>query len=64
MTKKQMRKLAKEIAKYENIHENSGSEDEKLDAEQHIFSITEQILCLPHGMEILEEVDEIAQKLL
>lgn len=41
MTKKQMRKIAQQIAKYNNIYDNASSKEERQNAEKEIFSITE-----------------------
>lgn len=63
MTKKQMRKIAAEVAKQNKAYEAATSQEEKAVAEQRIFSITKQVLSLPHGLEILGEIDSLVQEL-
>ncbi|MCM1324790.1 MAG: hypothetical protein NC218_11800 [Acetobacter sp.] len=64
MTKKQMRKLAQEIATQNKAYETAKTQEEQAAAEQRIFSITKQVLSLPHGLEILGEIDSLVQTLL
>lgn len=63
MTKKQMHKIADEIAKWEMIHCNSKSTKEEIrEAEKQIVNISNRIACLPNGMDIMMEIDAIMQK--
>lgn len=62
MTKKQMNKIADEIAKWEMIHCNPKSTKEQLrEAEKHIIDISNRIACLPNGMTVMMEIDAIMQ---
>lgn len=62
MTKKQMNKIANEIAKWEMIHCNPNSTKKELrEAEKHIIDISNRIACLPNGMEIMMQIDTILQ---
>lgn len=62
MTKKQMRKIADEIYFLNLAHDDPAtSSDEKSRAEKRIISITKQIMCLPRGVEILSDIDELVQ---
>lgn len=64
MTKKQTRKLAKEIYDNELIRQDpSSSKEEKSRAEARIMTLTNQIMALNNGMEVMLEVDEIIQGL-
>lgn len=60
MTKKQIRKYANEIIKLEKIHSDTSNDKEMIaDAERRILQLTNQISCLPNGLEVLMEIDEI-----
>ena len=60
MTRKQMKKLAKELYQCEQIHQNeSSSKEEKSRAENRIMQITNQI----DGINILLEIDVMVQDL-
>ena len=60
MTKKQMRKLAKEIIELEKIHRNKDSSPAAVrQAEERIVQITNMLMCLPGGMEAMLEIDEM-----
>lgn len=64
MTRKQMKKLAKELYQYEQIHQNeSSSKEEKSRAENRIMQITNQIMALNDGINILLEIDVMVQDL-
>lgn len=64
MTRKQMKKLAKEIHDCELIHENdSSSTEEKARAEKRIMQITNQIMAMKDGINILLEIDVLVQEL-
>lgn len=65
MTKKQKRKIAQEIVELNTIHDSASStEEERQRAEKRIFSLTEQILSSPHGLELMEEIDSLIQTLI
>ena len=64
MTRKQMKKLAKELYQCEQIHQNeSSSKEEKSRAENRIMQITNQIMALNDGINILLEIDDMVQDL-
>lgn len=64
MTKKQMRKIAQEVYDLNLTHDSvESSDEEKIRAEKRIMSITNQIMCLPRGIEVLGEIDSIIQKI-
>lgn len=64
MTRKQMKKLAKELYQCEQIHQNeSSSKEEKSRAENRIMQITNQIMALNDGINILLEIDVMVQDL-
>lgn len=65
MTRKQMKKLADKLFKLEKIHQNpSASKEAKLDAEKQIMQITNMITCLPDGLNVMLQIDELTQNLL
>lgn len=65
MTRKQMKKLADKLFKLEQIHQNpSASKEAKLDAEKQIIQITNMVACLPDGLNVMLQVDELTQNLL
>lgn len=64
MTRKQMKKLAKEIYDCELIHSSSSSsQEEKSRAEKRIMQLTNQIAALPDGINIMLEVDIMVQQI-
>ena len=64
MTRKQMKKLAKELYQCEQIYQNeSSSKEEKSRAENRIMQITNQIMALNDGINILLEIDVMVQDL-
>lgn len=64
MTRKQMKKLTKELYQCEQIHQNeSSSKEEKSRAENRIMQITNQIMALNDGINILLEIDVMVQDL-
>ena len=65
MTKKQMKKVAQEIAAYEKIHSDpSSTEEEKKNAENNILYLTNRIFTAPNGLELMTEIDDLIQKYL
>lgn len=65
MTKKQMRKIAHDIYEQNMIHDDpNSSQDEKVRAERRIISLTQQILALPRGVELLDEIDVMIQNII
>lgn len=60
MTRKQIKKLAEEIYQCELIHrdENSSKED-KINAENRILQLTNQVMALPDGINVLLEIDAL-----
>ena len=64
MTRKQMKKLAKEHYECEQIHQNeSSSKEEKSRADNRIIQITNQIMALNDGINIMLEIDTMVQDL-
>lgn len=64
MNRKQMKKLAKQIYANELIHENaSSSQEEKSRAEKEIMKLTNQIMSMKDGINIMLEVDVMIQEL-
>lgn len=64
MTQKQMKKLAKELYECEQIHQNeSSSKEEKSRADNRIIQITNQIMALNDGINIMLEIDTMVQDL-
>lgn len=60
MTRKQMNKFAQEIYQCELTHQNeNSSKEEKTQAENRIMQLTNQIMCLPDGINVLMEIDAI-----
>ena len=63
MTKKQMNKIADEIAKWELIHRNPESSQEQIrEAENNIIRMSNYVAALPNGMNIMMEIDNLLQK--
>lgn len=64
MTHKQMKKFAKEIYECELIHDSaSSSKEEKAKAESRIMQISNQIMALNDGIDIMSEIDIMVQNL-
>lgn len=64
MTRKQMKKLAKEIYDCELVHSSeTSSTEEKSRAERRIIQLTNQIAALPDGINIMLEVDIMVQQM-
>ncbi len=64
MTKKAMKKLAREIYECDLIHDDPAtSVEEKSRAEARIMQLTKQIMAMKNGMDILLEVDVLIQEL-
>ncbi len=64
MTRKEIRKWAQQLAELETIHQNSSSQEEKLNAEKRIMEITSQIMSDPKNFEAMCDIDELVQTLL
>lgn len=65
MTKKQKRKIAQEIVQYELIRSNPNStKDEINEAEKMIFLLTNKIVSVPNGLELMVEIDDLVQELI
>lgn len=64
MTKKQMRKIAKELYELELAHQNTNAQDEVAKIEQKIMQISTKIFTSPDGMELMAEIDEMVQDML
>ena len=65
MTRKQMKKLAEEIYRCELTHQSeTASKEDKVQAEDKIIQLTNQIMSLPDGINALLEIDAmIASKI-
>lgn len=64
MTRKQMKKIAKEIYDCDLIHENaSSSMEEKSRAEKRIIQLTNQIMSMKDGINTMLEIDVLVQDL-
>ena len=64
MTRKQMKKLVQELYKCEQIHQNgTSSKEEKSRADNRIMQITNQIMSLSDGINIMLEIDTMVQDL-
>lgn len=64
MTTKQMKKLAKQVYDCELIHNDpNSSKEEKIRADNRIMSITNQIMALPNGINIMLNIDTYVQSL-
>lgn len=64
MTRKQMKKLAKELYECELIHQDdSSSKEEKARADSRVMQITNQIMALHDGINIMLEIDVMVQNL-
>ena len=65
MKRKQIKKLASEIAGCELIRsKESSSKEEITRAEHRILQITNLVLCLPDGINVMSEIDTEVQRLL
>ena len=64
MTREQMKKLAKELYECELIHQDdSSSKEEKARADNRVMQITNQIMALHDGINIMLEIDVMVQDL-
>lgn len=64
MTRKQMKKLAKELYECECIHQDeTSSKEEKARADNRIIQLTNQIMALHDGLNIMLEIDVMVQGL-
>lgn len=65
MKRKQMRKLATEIAQCEIVRDNpESSKEEKTRSENRIIQISNLVMCLPDGFNVMSEIDIEVQRLL
>lgn len=62
MTKKEMKNLAKQIAKLENIIKTSQDKEEIYEAEQQVMNLTSKVTDFDDMMEIDEMVLNILEK--
>lgn len=64
MTRKQMKKLAKEMYDCELIHSSEiSSAEEKSRAEKRIIQLINQIMALSDGINIMLEIDIMVQQM-
>ena len=61
MTRKQIKKLANELAELELIHQTSSDKEEIIRVEKRIMSITNQLMADPNALSTMIEIDEIVQ---
>ena len=65
MTRKQMKKLAKELYDCERIHSDpNSSKEEKTLIEEKIMSLTNSILSEKNGMSLMLKIDTLVQELM
>lgn len=57
MKKKEIKEIAKKIAKYETIIQNSTDEDEVINAQNAILGLSKSV----HSLEDMMAIDEIVQ---
>lgn len=63
MTKKQLRKIADEIIQLDKVYNDEEStHEQKARAEKRMSQITNMLMCLPNGLELLDEVDYLISK--
>ena len=63
MRRKQIKKLADQIAELELISSSpSSSKDEKARARDQMISISGMIACLPDGLDIMTQIDDLVQE--
>ena len=63
MTRKQIRKFADKITEQELIVRNPASSKEaKSRAENRIIQLSGMLACLPDGLDVMTEIDELIQK--
>ena len=62
MTRKQMKKLAKQLYEQELIHQDpDASKEAKAKAEDKIMQLTNYVMCLPDGFNTFCEIDIMIQ---
>ena len=62
MTRKQIKKLANELAELELIHQTSSDKEEIMRVEKRIMAITNQLATDKNALLTMMEVDELVQK--
>lgn len=63
MTNKQKNRIANELVHWELIHYNKEATSAQIkEAERKIIAISNQLMCLPNGLELMSEIDIIMQK--
>lgn len=62
MTKKQIKKLANELAELELIHQQTSDKEEKSRVEKRIISITNRLISEPNGLTAMLEIDQLIQE--
>lgn len=63
MTRNQMKKFAQEIYECEKIRSDKAvTKEDKLKAEKRIMQLTNLIMALPNGVNIMLEIDTIIQR--
>lgn len=63
MTRKQINKLADELAELELIHQNSSNKEEIMRTEKRIMSITNQLITDPKkALQTMAKIDELVQQ--
>ena len=62
MTRKQIKKLAEELAQLELIHQDpSSTREEIMRAEKRIMSITSQLMADRDGLAAMADIDSLVQ---
>lgn len=62
MTKKQIKKLANELAELELIHQTSSDKEELIRVEKRIISITNQLMADRNALSSMMDIDDLVQK--
>lgn len=62
MTRKQIKKLANELAELELIHQTSSDKEEIMRVEKRIMSITNQLMADPNALLTMMNIDDLVQQ--
>lgn len=65
MKRKQIKKIATEIASWELIRKDeTSSKEDRVHAEDRIIQLTNLVLCLPDGLNVMADIDVEVQRIL
>lgn len=65
MKRKQIKKIATEIASCELIRKDeTSSKEDRVHAEDRIIQLTNLVLCLPDGLNVMADIDVEVQRIL